>query len=224
MAVSNKNKFIKYAQQYNIGEYQLIMGNDKKGRNVKGMLVSGYMFDRLSQFGTDKDDTRIEDLMHDIACLGVKEAYKIHTSMQTSKAKQKASEAHGRGEGERFINLLEQSMTYADPFENIQFKGHTWVSVLNQLVNRELDSKTSRIEEWKESMKHWHDNSEQVCNSFINNGKIRVLGGHVIPEETFKRFLIQFCKENGFSVLSDTKMIEVINAYCNRYMAVIEGV
>ena len=213
MAVFNLKGFNESAKQHNITGYQLIMGNSKSGKNVKGMLVSGYMFDRLSLY-TRED---IDMLMEDIACNGAEAAYKNHVNGRSSKAKQKVSGAHGRFEGERLANYLQQLMTYADPFENIQFKNQTWINVLNQLVARESTCKQSEIEAWKASMKEWHANSESVCNSLIESKQIRVIDGHAIPEKTFKRFLEKFCTENGFNIISDAKMVEAINAFCNKY-------
>ena len=220
MAVNNFKKFNESAQKHNVKDFQLIMGSSKSGRNVKGMLIGGYMFDRLSLYGLSGTDD-IDELMQNIACHGVAKAYEMHVSGRNSKAKQKTSNAHGRFNGERLIHYLEQLMTYADPFENIQFKGQTWISVLNQLIERERDCKLSEVETWKDSMKEWHENSERVCKDLIESKQIRVIDGHAIPEKTFKRFIEKFCNENGYKVLSDSKMVEVIDAYCNRYMAVI---
>ena len=223
MGVSNLKKFNESAQKHNVTDYQLIMGADKSGRNVKGMLIGGYMFDRLSLYGLSGTDD-IDELMQNIACYGVAEAYKMHVSGRNSKATQKASDAHGRFEGERLVNYLQQVMTYADPFENIQFKGQTWISVLNQLVERETACDLTEIETWKNSMRDWHANSEKVCNDMLLSGKIRVLDGHIIPEKYFKNFLSKYCEVNGFKTLQDSQMLELINKYCERYMKVVEGV
>lgn len=210
MAVFNLKGFNESAKQHNITNYQLIMGSSKSGKNVKGMIVDGYTFDRLSLY-TRED---IDMLMEDIACNGAKEAYTNHVNGRSSKAKQKVSEAHGRFEGERLANYLQQIMTYADPFENIQFKNQTWVNVLNQLVERETACKQTELGAWKASMREWHANSETVCNSLIESKQIRIIKGHVIPEKTFKRFLEKFCNENNFKIISDEKMLQAINSYC----------
>ena len=220
MGVSNLKKFNESAQKHNIKGYQLIMGADKSGRNVKGMLVGGYMFDRLSLYGLSGTDD-IDELMQNIACHGVKVAYEMHVSGRNSKAKQKVSQAHGRMDGERLVNYLEQCMTYADPFENIQFKGQTWIAVLNQLVERETACNLTEIETWKNSMKEWHANSERVCNNMLLSGKIRVLNNHIIPEKFFKNFISKYCEVNGFKTLQDSQIIELINKYCERYMQVV---
>ena len=216
MATMNKNGFIKSAQEHNITGYQLIMGKAKN--NVIGMLYGGYQFDRLSLF------TRLEIdmLMDDIACNGAQVAYEHHTVNRKSVAKQKVNEAHGREDGERIVNYIMQFMTYADPFKNIQFKGQTWVGVLNQLVEREQESEISKVANWVENMKDWHaSNAKRIVFELINNKDIRILNGHVIPEKTFERFLGQFCKENNLKEFKDTEMKELINKYCERFQEVV---
>lgn len=216
MATMNKNGFIKSAQEHNITGYQLIMGKAKN--NVIGMLYGGYQFDRLSLF-TRLD---IDMLMEDIACNGVKVAYEHHTYNRKSVAKQKVNEAHGRMDGERVVNYIMQLMTYANPFENIQFKGQTWVSVLNQLIEREQDSEISKVANWIESMKEFHaSKAKKIVFELINNKEVRILDGHVIPEKTFERFLSQFCKENNLKELEDVEMKELINKYCERFQEVV---
>lgn len=216
MATMNKNGFIKSAQEHNITGYQLIMGKAKN--NVIGMLYGGYQFDRLSLF------TRLEIdmLMDDIACNGAQVAYEHHTYNRKSVAKQKVNGAHGREDGERIVNYIMQFMTYADPFKNIQFKGQTWVSVLNQLVEREQESEISKVANWVENMKDWHaGNAKRIVFELINNKDVRILNGHVIPEKTFERFLNQFCKENNLKELESEKAKELINKYCERFQEVV---
>ena len=215
MANYNVSAFKKSAQEHNITGYQLILGKSKG--NVIGMLYGGYQFDRVSIF----TKLEIDMLMEDIACNGAEVAYKNHVSGRRSVAKQKVNEAHGRMDGERIENFLNQFMTYADPFKNIQFKGQTWISVLNQLVEREQDSEISEVKNWIKSMQDWHaGNAKQVVMSLINKGDVRILNGHVIPQKTFERFLEQFCKENGYSELDEVKMNELINKYCERFQEV----
>ena len=215
MANMNRASFIKSAQNHNISEYQLILG--KCPNNVIGFLYGGYKFDRVSTF----TKCEIEMLMDDIACNGVVKAYENHTYNRNSKASHKISDAHGRMDGERIVNYFLQLRTNASPFTNIQFKGHTWISVLNQLVERESDARTSELNYWCHSMRDFHTNAKKVCIELVKSKQVRVLNGHVIPEQTFRRFLNQWVDENKIKGLDDNKMDAMIDMYCNKHMATI---
>lgn len=214
MANYNLGSFNKMAQKYNVTGHQLIMG--KANGNVIGMLLGGYKFDSLGNF-TKLD---IDMLFSTIACKGVAEAYKEHTYGKNSVAKQKVNNAHGRMDGERLVNFLEQSMTYADPFANVQFKGHTWISVFNQLVESRK-CEVVKVENWKESMKHWHENSVAVVERMLNNKEIRVFDGYAIPSEVFKKFLNKYCEENNYNTLPEDKMNYMIDSYEKRFNEVV---
>lgn len=214
MANYNIGSFNKISAQYNITGHQLIMGKAKG--QVIGMLLDGYKFDGLGNF--IKSD--IDMLFSTIACKGVAEAYKEHTYGKTSVAKQKVNPAHGRMDGERLMNFLEQGMTYADPFANVQFKGHTWVSVFNQLVDtRRCES--VKYENWVNSMREWHVNSKLVVERMLNDKEIRVIDGYAIPNAVFKKFIDKYCEENNYNKLNDDKVNYMIDSYCKRFNEVV---
>lgn len=209
MAVSNLNKFNKYAQQYNIGEYQLIMGADKKGRNVKGMLVSGYMFDRLSQFGLSGDDD-IQELMQNISCYGAAKAYEMHVNGRNSVAKQKVNEAHGRSNDERTGYLIQQLMTYGKRFKNIQFVGQTMEGVFDQIVENE----TITVAQWVEGMKDWHgSNAKRLVFEALQNHTMHVIDNITVCDVTFRDAISRYAKENKCNEPTEEQKTKMINVY-----------
>ena len=216
MGVSNFNKFNKYAQEFNVTGYQLIMGADKSGRNVKGMLIGGYTFDRLSLYGLDGDDQIIE-LMQNIACHGVAEAYKMHVEGRKSVARQKINEAHGRSHDERACHGLEQLMTYADSYENVQFKGRTLTDVFNQLLDRNMDMEVCKVSHWVETMKDFHgfNKAKKLVFEMLNNKTIRVIDEHVVCDKTFRIYIDKWTDENGKARVNEDLKTQAIEKFCN---------
>ena len=211
MAVSNKNKFLRSAEKYGVKDFQLIMGNDKKGLNVKGLLIGGYMFDRLSNYGTDREDTSIDDLMECIACEGVAKAHELHVNGRNSVAKQKVNEAHGRSNDERFDYLLKQMMTYANRFSGIQFVNQTMESVFDQLIKRE----TITLDQWVKGMKDWHgSNAKALVLNAIKNKSMHVLNDNkVICDCTFRDFVSEYAKQNKLHEPTDEQKGQMIAVY-----------
>ena len=208
MAVSNLNKFKASAIKYGVKEYQLIMGADKSGRNVKGMLVDGYMFDRLSLYGLSGTDD-IDELMQAIAC-DVAKAHEAHVSGRNSVAKQKVNEGHGRSNDERFSYLLKQMMTYAKRFDGVQFIGQTMESVLDQLVNRE----DMTLDRWVKGMRDWHgSNAKALVLKAIKDRTMHVIGDKVICDCTFRNFITEYAKQNHFNEPSDEQKEKMIAVY-----------
>lgn len=205
MATINMKQAKKWATHYGVN-CQLIPGASET--NCKAVIYNGIKHSTSNWTGI-----MFDSFFAEIAC-----GQNVDGS---SVAKQKINEAHGRAYGERLVNFLEQYMTYADPFENIQFVGQTWISVLNQLVEREMDFALTEVNQWKESMKEWHVNSDEVVTRMIESKEVRILNNHVIPSKSFERFLIQYCKENNYTVLSQDKINLMIDMYCKRYQEVI---
>ena len=182
MATINMKQAKKWATHYGVN-CQLIPGASET--NCKAVIYNGIKHSTSNWTGI-----MFDSFFAEIAC-----GQNVDGS---SVAKQKINEAHGRAYGERLVNFLEQYMTYADPFENIQF-----------------------VNQWKESMKEWHVNSDEVVARMIESKEVRILNNHVIPSKTFERFLIQYCKENNYTVLSQDKINLMIDMYCKRYQEVI---
>jgi len=206
MAISNLNKFNKYAQEYNIGEYQLIMGADKKGRNVKGMIIGGYTFDRLSLY----ENEEIIELMENIKCNGVAKAYEMHVNNRRSVAKQKVNEAHGRSNDERMDYLLQQLMTYGKRFNGIQFIGQTMESVLDQIVECE----TTTTAQWVEGMKDWHgSNAKRLVFEALQNGRMHIINGTAICDSTLRDAISRYAKENKCNEPTEEQKTKMIKVY-----------
>lgn len=196
--------------QYGITNYQLIMGADKSGRNVKALLIGGYMFDKLSQYGLDGDDLIIE-LMQNIACHGVAKAYEMHVSNRRSVAKQKVNEAHGRSEGERFNYLIDQIMTYGKRFKNIQFVGQTTESVFDQMIAYQ----DLTLTDWVKGMKDWHGSNAKIkVLEAIQNKTIHILNDDkVICDATFREHIKKYAEENHKRVPTEDEQTVMINTY-----------
>ena len=215
MGVSNLNKFNKYAREYGVKDYQLIMGADKSGRNVKGILISGYTFDKLSQYGLDGDDLIIE-LMQNIACMGVAEAYKLHVAGRKSVAKVKANEAHGRTNDERYSYLLEQMMTYAKRFKNIQFVGQTMESVFDQMI----EQANITPEQWVKGMQDWHGvkAKAKVLND-LKNGAMHIVYDDIkgcevaVCDVAFREHIQEYCKQNHLNEPNEEQKTKMIKVY-----------
>ena len=128
MANNNRRTFEKVAEANNIKQFQLVLG--KNPNNVIALNIGGFTFDRLSLYTR----CEIELLMEDIACNGATEAYKnfMDARNASSASKQKVFSGHGRSRNEVKTHELEQEMTYADRFFNIQFAGQSLPHVLWQ--------------------------------------------------------------------------------------------
>ena len=210
MAVNNLKKFRESAQKHNIKDFQLIMGSAKTGTNVKGMLISGYMFDRLSLYGLSGTDD-IDELMQNIACYGVAKAYEMHVSGRRSVAKQKVNDAHGRTEDERADYILKQIMTYGKRFKNIQFVGQTIEGVFDQMIeNTDLT-----LDRWVKGMQDWHGkNAKAKVFDAITNKKMHVLNDNkVICDCAFREHIEQYVKENKLSLPNEEQQTQMINTY-----------
>lgn len=208
MANMNLNSVVKSAQEHNVTDYQLIMGNSKSGKNVNAILIGGYKFDCISNLTKVEIDT----IMDDIACNGVAVAYEHHTHGRNSVAKQKVNEGHGRSNEERFAYLLQQMMTYAKRFSGIQFVGQTMESVFDQLIERE-DLMT--LDRWVKGMIDWHGSkAKALVFDAIKDKSMHVLKDNkVICDCTFRDYITEYAKQNKLRVPNKDEQTKMIAVY-----------
>ncbi len=224
MAKNNLNGFNESARQHGISGYQLIMGGAKNGKNVAGMLLEGYTFDTLTNY-TRED---IDMLMDNIKCMGVAEAYKEHIQGRNSKAKQKVSDANGRTDMERLVNLLDQSMTYADGVKHmIPLGSADLLTCMQCLVDIVEDSKNimgenlNEVHTWVERMKDWHSfNAKQKVFEMLTNRDIITLNGFVYTNYALVSLVKAWAKAQNKKV-SPEQAQGFVNKWVDRMQEVV---
>ena len=183
MANYNKSAFIRIANKKGLSGYQLILRGAEQ-LTVKGFLYQGYAFMGLSKYTTD----RIELLLDDIACVGVKQAHEYFS---------------GQVRETRDISWM-------------QFSKESYIEILDQVVNHNKND-ISTIYHWFNVMKLFHEDNGQKAAKMLKNKDMRLCGEWVITNEDFKFFLTQYCKENEKELYSDEAMASMIDNYVDDF-------
>lgn len=204
MANTNQGSIRKAAARHGI-EYQEILGKAKY--NVLAVIVNGYKFDHLGN--ADKDT--IDVLFDDIACNGVKTAYENHSGM--SVARQKVNRACGHTNNERETNYNKQEYTNASFMDNVQFKGVSLTSVLNQYMDRE-ENELNEIDHWTETMRDFHGaNYKKVIDDMFKNNEKYIINGYAVTTRVMGNYMNEWARQNGYRELTFKEQVQVVENY-----------
>lgn len=203
MATINMKQARKWANHYGIS-CQLIAGASET--NCKAVIYKDMQFKTSNLTGVG-----FQELFEKLACGQNVEACSV--------AKQMVNDAHGRTRSESLKNFLGQDMTYADPFENVQFKGQSLYGVLTQLYDKTYNYTAfgeclTTVEYWVDSMKDIHGaDALNKIKEMINSKLTIVYDNHVFNSYMFKKFIDKWVSENGKDEISDDKKMMIIDKY-----------
>lgn len=191
---------------------QLVAGSNPE--NIIAVVISGYKFDKT----THMTKSSILDLVNDITCMGVKDAYTQYVNDRQSVALQKINTAHGRTAIEILENQLGQARTYADTFHNYQFKGKALHDCLALYIydtenNHELiTDKHENFAYYKtwvkmvygfymdkdnKDWKHGKTIAENVMRWSLKTKQVRLIREHVYSNEALCEFVRCWEKANN---------------------------
>lgn len=232
MSNFNYGGCLKSAEENNVKEFQTILGKENpRGKNVIGINIGGYTFDRLSNFTKSEFDA----LFMDIKTLGVAKAYEVHVASR-SVARQKVNRAWGRSVGESFINKVNQEFTYADSIKPlIQLKGARLVDALECLKDLTENSKSimgdnmNKYNTWVKHVIAWYTDKES-CRDYkngmknakdfimtsIKTGKIHLIGEFIYTNYNLYQFVRLWCSENQIETTPE-KIQEYVDRWVDSY-------
>ena len=213
---SNKRGFLKAINDLNLNGIQLVSG--KHENCVISLLYGGYKFDRLANFNSSD----AHDLLENIKCFGVAEAYRLHASGNSSTGvksvcKQKINDAHGRSRDEIIRNAENQSGTYADRFSGVQFVGQGLYNVFRMYC--ECDFTVLNYKEWLKDMKtdkRFGAMSKEKFIKFVKDNYI-VVDENIIPVKDLFEVIDQWTSENNYNAFDDNKKLYAVKTFENMY-------
>lgn len=213
MANSNLRGFNKAINELGLNGVQLLSG--KHENCVIALMYGGYKFEKLANFNS----TDAYDLLENIKCFGVEEAYNMHVGCSSVKSVcvQKVNDAHGRTRMEIIRNAEQQSGTYADRFAGVQFVGQGLYNVFRMYC--ECDFTVLNYREWLKDMmtdRKFVAMGKEKFIKFVKDNYI-VVDENIIPVKDLFEVIDQWTSENNYNAFDDNKKLYAVKTFENMY-------